>query len=197
MSSAAPTTTSQWLFVAKPQGMATTTGSNPTFKLASVQLPSLKSGQVLLKTLYLSNDPAQRGWISPVAESDRFYIPPVPLNTPMRAFALCEVVESQDSSIQQGVHVLVKSGWSEYIVVSARECQPAPALPGGLSETHYLGALGSTGLTAYYGLVEVANAKPSDTVVVSGAAGATGSMVIQIARQLLGCRRIIGIAGGM
>ena len=119
----------------------------------------------------------------------------------MRARCICEVVESAAPADKQdvfgvGKHVLATSGWTEYSVMAARECVPVTPLPNGLSETHYLGGLGLTGLTAYYGLVEVIKAKPSDTVVVSGAAGATGSMAVQIAKRVLGCKRVVGIAGG-
>jgi len=80
--------------------------------------------------------------------------------------------------------------------VDAQACQAAPELPKGLNRTHYLGALGMTGLTAYYGIKEVGEAKAGDVVVVSGAAGATGSMVVQIAKKILGVKRVVGIAGG-
>ncbi|KAI9664406.1 MAG: hypothetical protein M1831_002339 [Alyxoria varia] len=188
------TTTKQWLYNSPPKGIPSTSGPSPTFTLTTQPIPTLEPNQLLLKTLYLSNDPAQRGWISPIALSKRFYAQPVPVNTPMRAHAICEVLETRDERFQKGDHVVAASGWSEYAVLQARECQPAPPIP--VSETHYLGALGATGMTAYFGIVEVARAKPTDVVVVSGAAGATGSMVIQIARHLLSCRKVIGIAGG-
>lgn len=193
---ALPTQTKQWIFAESPRGLPTTTGPKPTFKLVTSPLPALKEKQVLVRTIYLSNDPAQRGWISPIAEPGRFYVPPVPKDTPMRASALCEVLASRDARVKVASRVVANAGWSEYSVLNARECTPAPPLPRGLSDTHYLGALGANGLTAYYGLIEIAQAKPTDVLVVSGAAGATGSMVVKIARQLLGCRKIIGIAGG-
>lgn len=116
----------------------------------------------------------------------------------MRARAVAEILEStsSDAKFAKGKLVLASTNWSEYVVLPAKDCQPAPPLPGGLSETHYLGALGLTGLTAYYGLAEVAAAKKDDVVVVSGAAGATGCMVVQIAKKMLGCKRVIGVAGG-
>lgn len=92
--------------------------------------------------------------------------------------------------------MLASMGWSEYAVVEAGACQAAPELPGGLSRTHYLGALGMTGLTAYYGIKGVGETEAGDVVVVSGAAGATGSMVVQIAKKILGAKLVVGIAGG-
>src|SRR5439155_22335531 len=99
---------------------------------------------------------------------------------PMHARALCEVVESKSGSVKEGTTVLAVPGWTEYAVFDAKAVQPVPELSGGLSITHYLGALGGTGLAAYYGLKIVAEAEASDSVVVSGTAGATGSMVVQI-----------------
>jgi len=113
----------------------------------------------------------------------------------MDARGLVEVVESKSSSFQKGDIVLANTGWSEYAVVPAKELQPAPDLPGGMGKTHYLGALGFTGLTAYFGLTEVVNTTKDDIVVVSGAAGATGMMAVQIAKNILGCKKVIGMAG--
>ena len=116
----------------------------------------------------------------------------------MRARAVAEIVEtsSSDERFAKGNLVLATTGWAQYVVLPAKELQPAPQFPGGLSPTHYLGALGLTGLTAYYGFVDVAGATKDDVVVVSGAAGATGCMVVQIAKKMLGCKKVIGIAGG-
>jgi NADPH-dependent curcumin reductase CurA len=115
----------------------------------------------------------------------------------MRAFGVAEVVESTSDSLKPGQLIIGTTGWTEYAVLPAAECRPIQAdEKAGMRPTHFLGALGATGLTAFYGLVDVAGAKPEDTVVVSGAAGATGSMVVQIAKHIVGCKRVIGIAGG-
>lgn len=111
----------------------------------------------------------------------------------MRAYGVASVVESKSSKLPKGSLVTGAVGWSEYTVVNAKDCNPIEKLEG-LSETHFLGALGLTGLTAYYGL-QVVNTGAEDAVVVSGAAGATGSMVVQIAKNMLGCKKVIGIAG--
>ncbi|KAK4949587.1 quinone oxidoreductase [Elasticomyces elasticus] len=188
-------TTQQWHLASKPTDLPELSGPNQTFKLVTTDLPALETDQVLVKALYLSNDPAQRGWISPDADPERLYVPPVKVGTVMHARGLAEVVDSQSERFKKGDTVLGSVGWSEYAVLNAKDVQPAPDLPGGLSKTHYLGALGLTGITAYYGIKVVAETQASDTVVVSGAAGATGMMVVQIAKKMLGCKRVIGIAG--
>lgn len=112
----------------------------------------------------------------------------------MRARSVAEVMESTASKYKKGDKVLASMGWAEYAVQNAKECQAIDTSMG-ISPTHYLGAFGLTGLTAYYGTKIIARAGPEDTVVVSGAAGATGSMVVQIAKHMLGCKRVVGIAG--
>jgi NADPH-dependent curcumin reductase CurA len=189
-------TTRQWLLAHKPRDEPKLDGPEQTFQLVdNVELPPLQAGELLVKLISLSNDPAQRGWIDPDIPAERLYVPPVPQGAPMFARGLAEVVESQSPHFQKGDHVLAQTGWSEYAVVPAAAAQPAHDLPGGKSKTHYLGALGMTGYTAYFGLTAVVHAAPDDIVVVSGAAGATGSMAVQIAKHIIGCKRVIGIAG--
>jgi hypothetical protein len=174
--------------------MPVLSGPAATFKLVTSDLPPLEDDQVLLKILYLSNDPAQRGWISKDLDPKRLYVPPVAQGACMRAWGISEIVESKSSKLSKGTLVTATVCWAEYAVLNASDCMPIPEVPG-LSPTHFLGAFGITGLTAYYGLKTIVKAGPADTVVVSGAAGATGSMVVQIAKKILGCKRVIGIAG--
>ena len=114
----------------------------------------------------------------------------------MRARAVAEIIESKNSKFKKGDKVIASTGWAEYAVNDPQslQIQPIQQLEG-VSVTHFLGAFGLTGLTAYYGTKIIARAGPADTVVVSGAAGATGSMVVQIAKKMLGCKRVIGLAG--
>lgn len=188
--------TQQWLLNAHPEGLPTYQGSDPTFKKIEKDLPTLGANQVLVKSKYYSNDPAQRGWIDHYPDESRLYVPPVHTGDVMRAFGLAEVVESQSDKVKKGDLVRVMLNWTEYSVVDAKDIQVCSPLPKNAPPTHYLGALGLTGLTAYMGLLEVAQATKDDIVVVSGAAGATGSMVVQIAKKIVGCKRVIGIAGG-
>ena len=179
----------------KPTDLPQLEGSDATFKLTETDLQDPKDDEILVKAVYLSNDPAQRGWISPDINGDRLYTAPVKEGTPMHARSLAEVIESKSSSYKKGDWVLASTGWSEYAIVPAKQVQAAPELPGGVSRTQYLGALGLTGLTAYFGLTEAVRTTKDDIVVVSGAAGATGSMVVQIAKQIIGCKKVIGMAG--
>ena len=121
------------------------------------------------------------------------YVPPVPEVTPMRARGIGSVVASKSDKFSKGALVAVNSNWVEYCVVKAKDVTPIQKV-GELSETHFLGAFGLTGITAYYGLQVVRTTK-DDAIVVSGAAGATGSMVVQIAKNIIGCKKVIGIAG--
>ncbi|MGA5820369.1 NADP-dependent oxidoreductase [Kitasatospora sp. NPDC094028] len=151
-------------------------------------VPAPGDGEFLGRTRYLSLDPAMRGWLD-----DRpSYLPPVALGEVMRAGSVVEVVESNHPEFQVGDLVSGGFGTQEYAVSDGRgviKVDPALAAP-----STYLGALGMPGLTAYFGLLEVGALKEGDTVVVSGAAGAVGTIVGQIAK-LKGCR-VVGIAGG-
>lgn len=188
--------TQQWLLNAHPDGLPTYNGSNPTFKKTETELPPLKADQILVKAKYYSNDPAQRGWIDKYEDESRLYVPPVHIGDVMRSWAIAEVVESQSDKFKAGDLVSGVTNWTEYAVLDAKGVQRCGPLPGNAPVTHYLGALGLTGLTAYIGLLAVAKATKDDIVIVSGAAGATGSMVVQIAKKIVGCKRVIGIAGG-
>ncbi|KIV87173.1 hypothetical protein PV11_02738 [Exophiala sideris] len=190
-----PTKTRSWILTNKPTGLATISGDKPTFTLKTRDLSPLKDDQVLVKALYYSNDPAQRGWISPTVPEGRLYVKPVEVGEAMRARGLAQVIDSKSDKIAKGTIVSGTTDWNEYVVLDASAVTPVQPLPGGLSLTHYLGALGGTGLTAYYGLVVVCEAKKGEKVVVSGAAGATGSMVVQIAKNIVGASNVIGIAG--
>lgn len=135
-----PSKTKEWVLANPPTAMPILDGDNATFKLVTSELPTLKDDQVLLKNLYFSNDPAQRGLIAATIDPKRHYIPTVAKDTPMRAQAVAEVIESRSDQIEQGSQVLVFGYWSEYIVVDAKECQTLQQIPG-LSSTHYLGWL--------------------------------------------------------
>ncbi|MEY9968417.1 NADPH-dependent curcumin reductase CurA [Streptacidiphilus sp. MAP12-16] len=145
-------------------------------------------GEFLVQVLHLSIDPAMRGWMN----AGRSYIPPVEIGAVMRAAAVGRVVASRNPGFAVGDHVSGTFGVQEYCLSNGRgvtTVDPAlAALP------VHLGTLGLTGLTAYFGLLDIGRPQPGQTVVVSGAAGAVGSVVGQIAK-ILGCR-VVGIAGG-
>lgn len=160
------------------------------FEKKEVTLPELKENEVLLKSLYLSFDPTQRTW----AAMDT-YMPAVPLGEVMRAFGLGQVVESKNKKYQVGDIVGGLTGWQEYVLFDAEKkgLMDFFIIPPYLKLDLTL-ALMITGLTAYFGMFEIGRPKPNETIVVSGAAGATGSIAGQLAK--IAGARVIGIAGG-
>ncbi|KAI8271022.1 hypothetical protein K4K58_004023 [Colletotrichum sp. SAR11_239] len=189
-----PRASKQWLLREKPFGEPILDGDKSTFVPSQADIPPLKDGQVLLRTQYLSNDPAQRTWISPLAIPERLYLPPVDVGAVMKSMGIAEVVESRSSDVPVGSLVSGNPGWTEYSIDDAKNVaiiEPQHDLP----ITHFLGALGLPGHTAYYALTQIVKAKKGEAIVISGAAGAVGTMAVQIAKKMIGCRKVIGIAG--
>lgn len=176
----------QWILRGRPEGMV----DSSLFELRETAVPELADRQVLAQTMYLSFDPTQRMWMAMDT-----YMPMVPLGEPMRAGGIAQVIESKHSKFKPGDIVSHLCGWQEYVVFEPDQSDAVPPtkLPGHLDPARLL-ALSVTGLTAYFGLLEIGRPKAGETVLVSGAAGATGSIAGQIAK-LKGCRAI-GIAGG-
>ncbi|MFC8041684.1 NADP-dependent oxidoreductase [Paenarthrobacter sp. NPDC057355] len=158
------------------------------FRLAQATLPELAEGQVLVKNQFMSVDPYMRGRMNDV----KSYSAPFRLDAALDGGAVGEVIASRSDAHKVGDVVVHQLGWREHAVVDAAATTP---VPGGLAPTSaFLGALGMTGLTAYAGLLKVAEFKEGDVVFVSGAAGAVGSMVGQIAKAM-GASKVIGSAG--
>ena len=178
------TTTRQWLLNGHPRGRGIEDGD---FKLVETQLPAPGEGEMLLKTHYLGFDPAQKGWMENIAD----YVAPMNIGDVMRGSGICEVVESNGGKFAVGDMVFGTTGWTEYLVHNGEGLTKVET---DLSPTAVLSVLGTTGLTAYCGLFKVGKPVAGDTVLVSGAAGATGSVVGQLAK-IAGCRAV-GIAGG-
>ena len=178
----------QWLLRERPRGMV----GPEHFELVRSPMPEpdLAAGQVLVKTLMLGFDPAMRGWVM----DERSYLPPVALGAPMRASGVGQVIASENPDLPVGTLVQGLLNWQEYSLGDPAGALPLHALPPGTPPGLALSVLGTTSLTAYFGLLDVGQPVAGETVLVSGAAGATGSAVAQIAR-LKGCR-VVGIAGG-
>ncbi len=177
-------TNRQFLLAKRPVGAAT----RDTFTYQQVPVGQPKEGQILVKNQYLSLDPAMRGWMN----EGKSYIPPVGLGEVMRALGVGQVIASSHPDFAVGDYVNGALGVQDYFLGEPRgfykvdpKLAPLPV---------YLSALGMTGMTAYFALLEVGAPKAGETVVISGAAGAVGSIAGQIAK-LKGCR-VVGIAGG-
>ncbi|MCP9754439.1 NADP-dependent oxidoreductase [Lacihabitans sp. CCS-44] len=164
------------------------TPTSECWRIETVELPEMAEGEVLVKTKYISIDPAMRGWMN----DSKSYIKPVEIGETMRALSIGEVIASKNPKFEVGEFVNTATGVQEYAISEGKDFVkvdpkifPLPA---------YLGTLGMSGLTAYFGLLDIGQPKEGETVVVSGAAGAVGSVVGQIAK-IKGCR-VVGIAGG-
>jgi len=168
----------------RPQGMTDAS----TWKFTTEDIPSPAEGQFLCKIEYISLDPAMRGWVNDA----KSYIPPVELGAVMRAGTVGTVIESKHPDYKKGDFVVGSLGVQEYAVSDGSFCYKSDTF--GLPKEKFLGVLGMPGFTAYFGLLDVTNPQPGETLVVSGAAGAVGSVVGQIGK-IKGCK-VIGIAGG-
>ena len=165
------------------------------FNIDTVDVSALEDGQLLVKISFISLDPAMRGWMN----EGRSYIKPIAIGEVFRAGVAGQVVESKHPAFAVGDYVTGNLGVQQYAVVGAGATDPrSPEYlvkvdPGIVPLEAYLATLGMPGMTAYFGLLDTGQPKPGETVVVSGAAGAVGSVVGQIAK-LKGCR-VVGIAG--
>ena len=179
-----PRTNQQFRLASRPQG----TVRREDFDFVEEPAPEPAEGEALVEIEYLSLDPAMRGWMNEA----RSYVPPVGIGEVMRAGGVGRVVEANGGKFAEGDHVVGMLGMQRFAVTDGKgvtKVDPALApLP------TYLGALGMPGMTAYFGLLEVGKPREGDTVVVSGAAGAVGGLVGQIAK--IKGARVVGIAGG-
>jgi hypothetical protein len=161
-----------WHLKTRPQGMPT----HDNFELKEIDLPPLADGQVRVRNLWLSVDPYMRGRMNDV----KSYVPPFQIGEPMDGGAIGEVVESRADGLNPGDLVQHMGGWRDEAIIPSRTAQKLPYL--GAPPERFLGVLGVTGATAYFGLLDAAHAKEGDIVFVSAAAGAVGSVVVQIAK---------------
>jgi len=179
----------QWLIAKRPEGRPTA----ETFRWAETHAPVPGEGQFLARNLWYSFDPTQSFLVGradrPEAESGA-----IPIGEPMRGFSVSEVLESKHPGFRPGDIVHCHMGWEDYSVSDGQGFAPAYRVPDGVPPNWALGALGITGLAAYFGVCEVARPKPGETFVISGAAGGVGSIAVQMAK--IRGLRVVGIAGG-
>ena len=169
--------------------------------LESDTITSLADGHCIVKTRYLAMDPATRGWISEQGS----YVDPLPLDSPMLGVMIGEVIESNNSKVKPGLVVAGVGPWARYFVAGPDAISPVATgalgvlAPMDTSSGHelpmYLHAMGTSGATAYYGIVDIGQIREGDAVLVSAAGGSVGSLACQIAK-LKGASRVVGIAGG-
>ena len=174
----------QYILASRPKALPTP--EEVVFQ--EVPVPEAGPGEIVVRNLYISLDPAIRGWMS----DEPNYIEPIPVGTPVWCTAIGKVVQSNSPDFAVGDIALAMNAWEDYT------CMPAEAASKiedthGLPLTNFLSVLGATGLTAYFGLLDVGEPKEGDVLLVSGAAGAVGSIVGQIGK-IKGCR-VVGIAG--
>ncbi len=175
----------QLLLDKRPEGMP----DKDTWRYETNPIPELKEGEVLIRHHYISLDPAMRGWMM----DRKSYVPPVEIGEVMRAGAIGKVIKSNNHpNFKEGDCIVSWGGVQEYEITSGENCYKVDETLAPMPK--YLGVLGMPGMTAYFGILQVAKIKEGDIVLVSGAAGAVGSLVGQIAK-LKGCT-VIGIAGG-
>lgn len=174
----------RWLIAARPIGRAL---ADSDFTLDAQPIAAPAEGQVLLRTRVLGFDPAQKSWIENLAG----YAQPTEIGGLMPGSGVAEVIESRSPAFAPGDRVQGLLGWQEYPVLDASKLE---RLPEGVSDDAALGVMGVTGKTAYFGLLHVGRPRAGDVLVISGAAGAVGSVVGQLGK-LSGCT-VIGIAGG-
>ena len=179
-------TNTKWVLKERPQGLV----KNENFELIKEELRDIQDGEVLIENQYLSFDPTQRMWLTDLPG----YLPPVQIDEVVRSGGIGKIVESKNENFSEGDLVSGMVGWQTYHIPSENDLKTMRKVPDVLPIPSMLNIFGTTGITAYFGLLDIGNPQPGETVVVSGAAGATGAMVCQIAK-IKGCH-VIGIAGG-
>jgi NADPH-dependent curcumin reductase CurA len=181
------TTNRRFILKRRPNG----TPVADDFELREEALPEIADGQFLIRNHYASLDPAIRGWMDDAPS----YMPPIPLDTPVRASTVGEVVTSKAADFPVGAWVSGLNAIEEYSIGMAGGFSAVVDTSLVPSPTNFLSVLGAVGMTAYFGYLEVCRPNPGDVVLVTGAAGAVGSLVGQIAK-IKGASKVIGIAGG-
>jgi NADPH-dependent curcumin reductase len=177
----------KWCLATRPVGAI----AESNFNWKQEPVPSLEEGQILVRNIYLSLDPTNRGWL----DEGGNYLPPVAIGEVMRSFGIGIVEQSRNIKFPEGTFVQGYLGWQDYAIANGTDDTNLSELPKDPSVplAAYLGLFSFIGITAYFGLLEIGKPKAGETLVVSGAAGAVGSLIGQIGK-IKGCR-VVGIAG--
>ena len=173
----------KWILKERPTGLV----DDSNFLFIEEELPEINDGEILIQTEYLSVDPTQRMWLTDIPG----YLPPIQIDEVIRSGGMGRVIASKNERFNEGELVNGFVGWQTLLISDGKGFKKVPEL---LPIPTMLNVLGLTGITAYFGLLDIGQPKEGETVVVSGAAGATGSVVAQIPK-IKGCN-VIGIAGG-
>ncbi|KAK6202799.1 quinone oxidoreductase [Scheffersomyces amazonensis] len=177
--------------------------SDSTFEIKTQNLDAstLKDGEVLAKILYISNDPTQRTWMQKDQDVSRAYAPPIRDGDAVSSLALAEVVHSKSSKYKVGEIINARLAWADYVITDESNIFNAIDKSQQLPLEFYLSCLGMTSLTAYFGLVDAGKLKPTPEgekgpiIAISAASGATGSIAVQLAKNVFGASKVIGISG--
>lgn len=178
-------TNRQWILMRRPVGDI----RDGDLVLQTSPIPKAKAGEVVIRNEWLSLDPTNRVWMSDMEQ----YLPPVPLDSPMRGVVVGKVVDSGSDAFAVGSYAMGLGSWSDYSCVPAAMLSPVPELPG-ISRKDVFGQFAVVAPTAYFGLLDIGAPKIGETLVVSGAAGAVGCIAVQLGKAW-GCK-VVGIAGG-
>ncbi|KAG1725079.1 uncharacterized protein EDB91DRAFT_1350877 [Suillus paluster] len=195
-----PTHTPVWRVKNSPvESVVLEFSDDATFALTEEPLPHMEDGEMLVENVYISNDPAQRGWIQKGVSPERLYVAPVREGDVMAAHSIARVLAIQDNTSGFKVNDLVycmTAGWRRYAVVKTGPSACLPVMvPENVSPTASLGLFGVPGFTAYYGLQDILKLKEGQSLIVSAAAGAVGNVAIQYAKKVIKAKKVIGIAG--
>ncbi len=181
-------TTRHWELAAHPDGEVT----DDDFRIEEYDLPDLKPGQFRVATEYIAFEPAMRGWIT----GRDTYVSGIQVGDVMRGMGVGVVDASEHEQFVEGTRVVGQLGWCEHVIVNDPRELNLRAVSEDIPPTMPLSLTGTTGLTAYFGMLDVGDVQEGQTVLVSGAAGATGSVASQIAKHVKGASKVVGVAGG-
>ncbi|CAH6720448.1 uncharacterized membrane protein [[Candida] jaroonii] len=181
-----------------PEGEVKTDFGLPdsTFKVIKETVRELKDGELLVKNLYLANDADQRIYIRKDISTGAFEEDHVKENHPMICHAVAKVLKSKDSKVKVGELIACTSHWGDYAIIPGKNVETGVIGALGLPITSYVDTIGGTGLYAYFSIFNAFKLKKEHVLVVGGAAGATGSIIVQLAKNVIGAKKVIGIAGG-